>query len=95
MSNQYSSVAVVLFMAIAMVVCPDAAAVRVAVRFPEGITHGFLQVRSTAGDIIGQGEMTQMLDPGRRGAGFRAVRRTVATYGADPEHRADESPAAQ
>jgi hypothetical protein len=49
-------------MAIAMVIRPDAASVPVAVQFPEGITHGFLQVRSTAGDIIGQGEMTQMLD---------------------------------
>ena len=38
------------------------------VRFPEGIAHGYLFVRSLAGKIIGQGEMTQvgivnLLDP--------------------------------
>lgn len=32
----------------------------VAVRFLEGKTHGFLLVRSLAGEIIGQGEMTQV-----------------------------------
>ena len=36
----------------------------VAVRFPEGMTHGFLQVRSLAGEIIGQGEMIQALKEG-------------------------------
>jgi len=33
----------------------------IAVRFPEGIAHGFLLVRSLAGEIIGQGEMTQVV----------------------------------
>ncbi len=33
----------------------------VAVRFPEGMTHGFLLVRSLAGDILGQGEMIQLV----------------------------------
>jgi hypothetical protein len=32
----------------------------IAVRFPEGMTHGFLQVRSAAGEIIGHGEMIQV-----------------------------------
>jgi hypothetical protein len=36
----------------------------VAVRFQEGKTHGFLLVRSLAGDIIGQGEMTQVAKEG-------------------------------
>jgi hypothetical protein len=33
----------------------------IAVRFPEGVTHGFLLVRSTAGEIIGDGELTQVV----------------------------------
>lgn len=36
----------------------------VAVRFPEGLTHGFLQVRSLAGEIIGHGELTQIVKEG-------------------------------
>jgi hypothetical protein len=55
-----SCIAGVLFFAIAMITC-DAAAVPVAVRFPEGITHGFLLDRSMAGDVIGQGELTQIV----------------------------------
>ena len=35
-----------------------------AVRSPEGATHGFLLVRSLAGEIIGQGEMTQVVTEG-------------------------------
>ena len=30
------------------------------VRFPEGIAHGYLFVRSLAREIIGQSEMTQV-----------------------------------
>ncbi len=33
-------------------------------RFPEGVTHGFLLVRSLAGEILGQGEMTQVVKEG-------------------------------
>ena len=33
----------------------------IAVRFPEGIAHGFLLVRSSSGEIIGHGEMTQVV----------------------------------
>lgn len=36
----------------------------VSVRFPEGMTHGFLLVRSLAGEILGQGEMIQVLKEG-------------------------------
>lgn len=44
---------------------PEAAeSAPVAVRFPEGLTHGFLLVRSTAGEIIGHGELTQIVKEG-------------------------------
>jgi hypothetical protein len=36
----------------------------VSVRFPEGLTHGFLLVRSAAGDIVGHGELTQTVKEG-------------------------------
>ena len=36
----------------------------VPVRFPEGLTHGFLLVRSAAGDIVGYGELTQTVKEG-------------------------------
>jgi hypothetical protein len=36
----------------------------VPVRFPEGLTHGFLLVRSPAGDIVGHGELTQIVKEG-------------------------------
>jgi hypothetical protein len=39
-------------------------AVPVAVRFSEGMAHGFPLVRSLAGEIIGQGEMTQVVKEG-------------------------------
>lgn len=39
---------------------PAVEAAPVAVRFQEGKTHGFLLVRSRSGDIIGQGEVTQV-----------------------------------
>jgi len=38
----------------------------VSVRFSEGVTHGFLLVRSLAGDIVGHGEMTQKVAEGDR-----------------------------
>lgn len=43
---------------------PSVAASPVAVRFPEGITHGYLVVRSLAGDTIGHGEMVQVVKEG-------------------------------
>jgi len=49
-----------ILMLFAAFVHSPASAAPVAVRFPEGVTHGFLLVRSLAGEIIGQGEVTQM-----------------------------------
>lgn len=56
--------AVAVIMTITAVVCQPAEAARIAVRFPEGVAHGFLLVRSSAGEIIGQGEMTQVVKEG-------------------------------
>lgn len=56
--------AVAVIIAITGFVCSPADAVPIAVRFPEGIAHGFLLVRSLAGEIIGQGEMTQVVKEG-------------------------------
>jgi len=53
----------VIIVIAALVYSPTDAA-PVAVRFPEGVTHGFLLVRSLVGEIIGQGEMTQVVKPG-------------------------------
>jgi len=36
----------------------------IAVRFPEGMTHGFLLVRSVSGEIIGEGEISQVVKEG-------------------------------
>jgi hypothetical protein len=51
-------------MALAALVSVPVDAAPVAVRSPEGATHGFLLVRSLAGEIIGQGEMTQVVKEG-------------------------------
>lgn len=48
-------------MVIAALVSVPVDAAPVAVRFREGMTHGFLLVRSLVGEIIGQGEMTQLV----------------------------------
>jgi hypothetical protein len=49
----------------ALALAPDPAeSAPVAVRFPEGLTHGFLLVRSAAGDIVGHGEVTQIVKEG-------------------------------
>ena len=47
----------VLIMLALLIAMPVAAAV--SVRFSEGVTHGFLVVRSLAGDVVGHGEITQ------------------------------------
>ena len=49
---------------IAALVSTSVEAAPIAVRFPEGMAHGFLLVRSLAGEIIGQGEMTQVVKEG-------------------------------
>ncbi|HTL61642.1 MAG TPA: hypothetical protein VL261_08355 [Nitrospira sp.] len=41
-----------------------AQAAPVPVRFSEGLTHGFLLVRSAAGEIVGHGEVTQIVKEG-------------------------------
>jgi hypothetical protein len=51
-------------MALAALTYSSVAAAPVAVRFPEGGTHGFLLVRSLAGEMIGQGEITQVVKEG-------------------------------
>lgn len=51
-------------MAITALLSSPADAVPVSVRFSEGVTHGFLLVRSLAGETIGQGEMTQVVKEG-------------------------------
>jgi hypothetical protein len=53
-----------IFIAISGFVCSPADGASVAVRFPEGLGHGFLLVRSLVGEIIGQGEMTQVVKDG-------------------------------
>ena len=42
----------------------EAVSAPVPVRFPEGLTHGFLVVRSSEGDIVGHGELTQIVKEG-------------------------------
>ena len=54
----------VIVMVLSVVLYSPASAAPVAVRFPEGVTHGFLLVRSLAGEVIGQGEVTQMTKEG-------------------------------
>jgi hypothetical protein len=54
--------AVVILLVALVYAAVDAAPVPV--RFPEGITHGFLLVRSLAGETIGHGEMTQVVKEG-------------------------------
>ena len=56
--------AVAIIIAISGLVCSPAEGAPVAVRFPAGIAHGFLILRSLAGEIIGQGEMTQVVKEG-------------------------------
>jgi len=53
-----------VLMALTALVSASADATPVAVRFPEGMAHGFLLVQSLAGEIIGQGEMTQVVKEG-------------------------------
>ena len=53
-----------LFLAIFVLTPSRAESTAVPVRFPEGLTHGFLLVRSAAGDIVGQGELTQLVKEG-------------------------------
>lgn len=49
-----------IILVLAVFVSSNVNAVPIAVRFSEGVTHGFLLVRSLEGKIIGQGEVTQV-----------------------------------
>jgi hypothetical protein len=57
-------VALAVIIVIAVLTYSPAEATSIPVRFPEGIAHGFLLVRSLAGETIGQGEMTQVVKEG-------------------------------
>jgi len=53
-----------ILVVIAVLVYSSADAAPVAVRFWEGVTHGYLVVRSQVGETIGQGELTQVVKEG-------------------------------
>jgi hypothetical protein len=58
------SILIALFLLTTALFPKTAEAAPVAVRFPEGLTHGFLVVRSADGDIVGHGELTQIVKEG-------------------------------
>src|SRR5690349_11808727 len=58
-SESIAGLAAVVVIAALMSMPAEAASVEV--QFPEGPAHGFLLVRSLAGETIGQGEMTQVI----------------------------------
>jgi hypothetical protein len=64
MGRRGAGLGLAALMALAALAYSSADAAPVTVRFPEGVTHGFLLVRSLAGEIIGQGEMTQVVKEG-------------------------------
>ena len=53
-----------VLMGLALLIATPVAAAPVSVRFSEGVTHGFLLVRSLAGDVVGHGEITQRVVEG-------------------------------
>ena len=55
---------VAVLMALATLAYSSADAAPIEVRFSEGTAHGFLLVRSLTGEIVGQGEMTQVVKEG-------------------------------
>src|SRR6185295_13699467 len=63
-----ASHSLVLCLAVLILLAPfiatPVAAAPVSVQFSEGVTHGFLLVRSLAGDVVGHGELTQMVVEG-------------------------------
>ena len=59
-----AGIGLAVHMALATLMSTPTAAAPVAVRFPEGVTHGFLLVRSLDGEILGQGEVTQVVKEG-------------------------------
>jgi hypothetical protein len=65
-NRREACIAVAIIIAISGLVCSPADGAPVAVRFPEGIAHGFLLLRSLAGEIIGHGEMIQVVKEGNQ-----------------------------
>ena len=61
--NAASHCLAVLIVLASLIATPVAAA-PVSVRFSQGVTHGFLLVRSLAGDVMGHGEITQRVVEG-------------------------------
>jgi hypothetical protein len=59
-SRAASALVAAVIIMIAVLVCSPVVAAPVTVRFQEGVVHGFLLVRSLAGEEIGQGEVTQV-----------------------------------
>ena len=64
LDHRGASTCFAVLMALAVFAYSSANAAPVAVRFPEGMAHGFLLVRSLAGEMIGQGEITQIVKEG-------------------------------
>ncbi|MEO6306577.1 MAG: hypothetical protein ABIO96_00935 [Nitrospiraceae bacterium] len=62
--HRASGACIVVIMTLVALVSTPVNAGPIAVRFPEGMTHGFLLVRSLSGALLGQGEMTQVLKEG-------------------------------
>ncbi len=61
--NRSTSIAMVVLV-LGVLVFSVADGAPVPVRFPEGLVHGYLIVRSLAGETIGQGELTQVVKKG-------------------------------
>jgi hypothetical protein len=64
LGHRDASTCFAVVMVIAALVSAPVDAAPVAMRSPEGEIHGFLLVRSLVGEIIGQGEMTQVVKEG-------------------------------
>lgn len=48
---------------LAVLAPPPSAAAPIDVRYAEGVTHGFLVVRAIAGDVLGEGDLLQVVRP--------------------------------
>jgi hypothetical protein len=54
-------VLIALFLSTTTLLPKATEAAPISVRFPEGLAHGFLVVRSADGDVVGSGELTQIV----------------------------------
>lgn len=59
-----TGVIVALILIVIAIGCTTAEAVPVPVRFPEGVTHGYLAVHSVTGETVGHGEIVQVVKDG-------------------------------